>query len=51
MNCDVISRKLECGIVIELGILNNEFLILNFEIVIEVAPALGIVAASFLKGD
>ena len=51
MNYDAVSRKLECGIVIELGMLNNEFSILNFEIVIEVQLALGIVAASFLKGD
>ena len=46
MNYDVVSRKLECGIVIELGMLNFEV-----EIVIDIAPALGIVAASFLKGD
>mgnify|MGYP000352551400 CR=1 FL=1 len=31
--------------------MNFEQRILNVEIVIEIAPALGIVAASFLKGD
>ncbi len=31
--------------------MNDELSILNFEIVIEVAPALGIVATSFLKGN
>jgi len=35
--------------VIEIGILNNEFSILNFEI--DITPALEIAAASFLKRD